>query len=103
MPVSSIVRISSKAKETLEELARRSGEPMLCVIDKAIEDYRRRVFLEETNRAYAKLRADTKASKEFDREIAVWDSSLMDGLERPEAGREDRPKSSKGRKKQNHD
>jgi hypothetical protein len=85
MANSSIVRINNKTKETLEELSKKSGEPMLYVIDRAIEEYRRRVFLEETNAAYAEMRKDEKASNEYDREIAVWDSTLMDGLDNKEA------------------
>ncbi|HOC93230.1 MAG TPA: toxin-antitoxin system protein [bacterium] len=81
MANSSIVRINNETKRTLEELSRKSGEPMLNVIDRAIEEYRRRVFLEETNAAYAKLKNDGKASGEYDRETAEWDSTLMDGLE----------------------
>lgn len=89
MSNSAIVRISGKATQTLRELARKSGEPMINVLDKAIEDYRRRVFLEETNIAYAKLRSDKKASAEFDREIAAWDGALMDGLDPAETWEED--------------
>ena len=85
MANSCIVRISNKSKETLETLAVKSGEPMVNVIDRAIEEYRRRVFLEEANRAYAILRADEKASKEFNDEISAWDATLMDGLDRSES------------------
>jgi hypothetical protein len=95
MPNSTIVRISGKATETLRELARKSGEPMINVIDRAIEEYRRRVFLEETNRAYAKLRSDKKASGEFDREMAAWADTLMDGLDRSETWEENGPRTSK--------
>ncbi|MEW6201359.1 MAG: toxin-antitoxin system protein, partial [bacterium] len=80
MPHSSTVRISKKAKETLQELSSKSGATMLYVLDRAIENYRRRAFLEEVNRAYGRLRADEKASKEFDSEIAAWDTTLMDVL-----------------------
>jgi predicted DNA-binding protein len=102
MANSSIVRISSKAKEALEELSRKSGEPMLYVIDRAIEEYRRRVFLEETNIAYAKLRKDEKASKEYDQEMAAWDTTLMDGLDESETRDDGRKRTpgKKGRKKQ---
>jgi hypothetical protein len=102
VPNSSIVRISGKAKETLEVLAKKSGESMLSVMDRAIEEYRRRLFLEETNRAYAKLRANKKASKEFDDEISAWDATLMDGLDASESwedGKRKAPKQ-KGRRKQ---
>ena len=78
---SNIVRVSTKAKQTIEELAKKSGEPMLSVIDKAVEAYRRRVILEETNRAYQELRADENASGEFDAELSEWDATLEDGLQ----------------------
>lgn len=99
MANSGLVRISIKAKETLETLAKKSGEPMLAVMDRAIEEYRRRVFLEETNRAYAKLRADEKASKEFDRELSEWDATLMDGLDAGEAWEPVKAKTQKPRGK----
>lgn len=101
MANSGIVRISGKAKATLEVLAKKSGEPMLFIMDKAIEDYRRRVFLEETNLAYARLRAKEKASKEFDAELSAWDSTLMDGLDPAETWEGGKTKTSKqkGRRK----
>jgi hypothetical protein len=36
---------------------------------------------EAVNASYARLRADPVASAEFDAEIALWDVTLMDGLE----------------------
>lgn len=102
MANSSLVRISSKSKETLETLAKKSGEPMASVMDRAIEAYRRRMFLEETNRAYAKLRANPKESKEYDEEISAWDATLMDGLdpdETWEGGRQKATKQKGGRRK----
>jgi len=84
MAASSIVRISKTAKEVLEALSHRSGEPMLNVLDKAIEEYRRRVFLKDVNQAYSRLRTDRRASEEFDSEIAAWDATLMDGLDNTE-------------------
>jgi hypothetical protein len=44
------------------------------------EEYRRRM-LEETNRAYAALRADPLAWAEECAERAIWDITLQDGLE----------------------
>jgi len=102
MPNSSTVRISKKAKETLHELSSKSGDPMLYVLDRAIENYRRRIFLEEVNRAYGRLRSDEKASREFDSEITAWDTTLMDGLEPSEKwtqGSESNKKQKRSRKK----
>lgn len=92
---SSVVRINARTREVLEELSRKSGEPMLSIIEKAIENYRRRVFLEQTNLAYARLREDKKASQAFDEELKAWDATLGDGLESPES-RQAPPKRSSG-------
>ncbi len=40
-----------------------------------------RDLLEETNRAYAALRADPNAWKEERRERALWEGTLADGFE----------------------
>ncbi|MGH2372244.1 MAG: toxin-antitoxin system protein [bacterium] len=44
------------------------------------DDHRRRLLV-ETNRAYAALRADTKAWNEEQQERALWDGTLADGME----------------------
>lgn len=48
-----------------------------------IEDRRRRL-LEETNRAYAALRADPDAWREELAERAIWDVTNLDGLDEDE-------------------
>jgi len=78
---SATVRVSQRARRTLRTLARRTGEPMQSVLDKAIEEYRRRCFLEEANRAFAALRRNPKAWKQELEERRAWDSTVADGLE----------------------
>lgn len=46
----------------------------------SVEDRRRRLF-EETNRAYAAIRADPDAWQEELAERALWDATLLDGLD----------------------
>jgi hypothetical protein len=74
------VRISSNAHESLREIAQADHEPMQSVLDKAIEEYRRKRFLEDLNRAYAELRVDQEAWKEEEAERRLWDQTLADGL-----------------------
>ena len=62
-------------------MAAKSGESMAGVLDKAIEAYWRRQFLEEVNAAFAALRADPDAWREELAERAEWDATLMDGIE----------------------
>ncbi|WP_366922162.1 toxin-antitoxin system protein [Metallumcola ferriviriculae] len=75
------VRISRAALETLRQLAGRAGEPIQEILDKAIEEYRRKQFLEEANKAYAALKNDSQAWQDEVMERETWDSALKDGLE----------------------
>ena len=78
---SATVRISPKAHQALKDLSSMTGEPMPAVLDKAIEDYRRRVFLEGLSQDFAALRQDPKKWDDELSERKVWDAALSDGLE----------------------
>lgn len=75
------VRISYAAWKALREIASRVGEPMQAVLDRAVEEYRRKCFLEEANRAFAALRDNPEAWEDELGERAAWDITLGDGLE----------------------
>jgi predicted DNA-binding protein len=75
------VRINPKAYETLRELAVQQGETIQAILDEAIELYQRQHFMEQFNAAYAALRADPRAWKELQKERALWDKTLLDGLD----------------------
>ena len=74
------IRISGTSHHILRELAIQKGASMQTLLDKAIETYRRQLFLEEINQAYAVLREDPKAWSQVEKERAVWDATLKDGL-----------------------
>lgn len=74
------VRVSEKTLHTLRELAARSGQPMQVIVDRAVEEYRRRCFFDELSSAFAALRHDPKAWSEELAERATWDTALGDGL-----------------------
>lgn len=75
------VRVSYVAWKALREIADLTGKPMQAVLDKAIEEYRRKYFLEEANRAFATLRNDPEAWQSELEERSLWDGVLRDGLE----------------------
>lgn len=75
------VRISYAAWKALREIASRLGEPMQAVLDRAIEEYRHKCFLEEANEAFAALKSNPEAWKAELEERAAWDIILGDGLE----------------------
>jgi predicted DNA-binding protein len=75
------VRISEKTHGHLRDIANQTGESMAEVLARAIESYRREVFMDQFNAAYAALRADSKAWAQEQKERAAWDATLEDGLE----------------------
>ena len=76
------VRIGEEAHRVLREIAERSRESMQAVLAKAIEEYRRKSFLESANAAFAALRKDPKAWRRAQEERAAWDVTLRDDLEK---------------------
>lgn len=77
---SETVRITPRARRTLKQLAERTGEPMTAILEQALEDLRRRMFLEGLSDDFAALRADPKAWKDELEERAAWDATMSDGL-----------------------
>ncbi len=80
MPSQSI-RISESAYRILRTLAEMEDSSMQGVLDKILEDYRRKVFLTEANAAFAALKADPKAWKEEQAERDAWARTLADGMQ----------------------
>lgn len=76
------MRIGEEAHRVLREIAERNRESMQAVLAKAIEEYRRKSFLESANAAFAALRKDPKAWRREQEERAAWDVTLRDDLEK---------------------
>jgi hypothetical protein len=83
------VPISEASHQILKEVAEQTGQTMMDVLDKAVDAYRRKLFLEQMNAGYAELRADPKAWAEHLAERKQWDATLMDGLDPDEHWTED--------------
>lgn len=75
------VPITEASHRLVRELAERTGQSVTEVLDKALDAYRRKVFLEQLNAGYAELWADPEAWSKVEKERAQWDSTLMDGLD----------------------
>jgi predicted transcriptional regulator len=75
------VRITPQTHETLKSLAEQSGETMQAVLDRLVAQEREALFWQQTNAAYAALRADEAAWQEEIAERALWENTLMDGLD----------------------
>ena len=78
---STTVRVSVAMRDVLRELAGQTGESMQSVLERAIEEYRRRLFFEQVNAAYQRLRDDPEAWREEVEEQAIFEGTLADGLD----------------------
>lgn len=75
------VRIRKETRETLRELERETGCRTSELLARAVEQFRRSVILDSTNKAYGALRADPDSWAEVRAERDEWDATLADGLE----------------------
>lgn len=78
---STTVRISDEVRESLRELAAKSGETMQEVLERAVAEYRKKRFFDEVNAAYQAMRDDPEAWSEELAEREVYEAALADGLD----------------------
>jgi len=57
------------------------GESMQTIIEQAVEQYRRRRFLEGLNQDFKTLKEETQSWQEELEERKLWDKTLLDGVE----------------------
>jgi hypothetical protein len=75
------VRIDPKAHAALTEIARARHLSLTEALSRAVEAYRRQVFLDGLANDFAALRADSKAWAAERAEVQTWETTLGDGLE----------------------
>jgi len=76
------VSISETAHKTLLTLVEFSGETIQEILDRAIENYRRYLFLVQANEAFVALRQNEALSEEEVVERQAWEQTLADGVEK---------------------
>ena len=74
------IRISSTAHRSLAKMAEQTNTSLQEMLDRAVENERRRLLLERTNLAYSKLRQNKKAWKAWQAELRQLDATLNDGI-----------------------
>ena len=75
-------RISKETHELLRRLSEEEGSSMQSIIESALEEYRRKKFLEDSNAAYKKLRLREEDWAQEKEEREDWDKTLQDGLDK---------------------
>ncbi len=77
------VRLRATSHRALKEMAAMTGQSLQDALEQAIEERRRRIYLEGLNADYAALKKNPKLNAEFEKELEAWDVTNSDGLEDP--------------------
>ena len=75
------IRVDARTHETLRRIASEEQRSMGSVSAEAVAHYEKERFWRQLEEDMARLRADPVAWQEYQDEIAIWDATLMDGLE----------------------
>jgi len=74
---STTVRISQDVLEILKGIAAKNNTTVQATLERAVEDYRRRILIKEANAAY-RVQKSSGGWKEELEEREVWDRTLLD-------------------------
>jgi len=75
------IRVSTSVQEKLAELAKAEGKPIGKFIQGLVAEHEKQQFFKGLAEDFRRLRSDPEAWADYQREIALWDTTLMDGLE----------------------
>ncbi len=81
MKATTTIRISRDVYNVIKYLAKKKNKNIQDIVEKAVNEYKKRRFFEEMNNAYSKLKSNKKHWEEEKKERELWDVSLSDGLE----------------------
>ena len=79
--VARTIRLRPTAYRSLKQIARTTHQSLEKVLERAIDNLERRLYLDGLSQDYSTLNSDPKASAEFRRELERWDVTNTDGLE----------------------
>jgi hypothetical protein len=74
------IDISETTHKTLVQLAQSSGDDFVTIMDRAVENYRRYVFLVQADLAFATLRQNEELWQDEIAERQAWDVTITDGV-----------------------
>lgn len=75
------IRVSKETHQQAKLLAEACKISTSAIFQRAIEAYHRQLFFQRVNEDFARLKADPVAWEEEKAERALWDNTLLDGLE----------------------
>ena len=79
------IRVSHETREMLREIAAREQRPVSAIVHDAARAYRKELLWRRAEAGYARLAANEGHFREYQDEIAFWDTTSSDGLDRSDA------------------
>ena len=73
------IRVTRESRDKVRILSEQTGLKQQEIIDQAVEVFRRQVFLDAANSAFADLKGDESVLDVEQAERQEWDSTLDDG------------------------
>ncbi len=81
---STTVRVDTRTREVLREWSMEQHKPIGEIIADLVQQQEQERFWQEMHEDFARLRADADAWQGYQDELAIWDATLLDGLEHEE-------------------
>jgi predicted transcriptional regulator len=78
--MSKLIRISDATYLKLDQIAQNTGFSKQDVIDRALHNLEQEAILKQANKAYAAIKKDPKKWQREQKELALWETTLDDGL-----------------------
>lgn len=81
MSATTSIRVSRETHERLREIAEKEHRALGDMIDRLVDEYKQQAFRRAVHESFRELREDPAAQEAYLKDMAVWDVTLMDGLE----------------------
>ncbi len=76
-----IVRVTQDTHTLLRAISKETGATMQSILEEAVRERHKALFWEQTDAAFASLKADKEAWGDMVSEREAWDDALPDGME----------------------
>ncbi|WP_433500502.1 hypothetical protein ACQP1K_09530 [Sphaerimonospora sp. CA-214678] len=81
-PKTTTIRVSLATRDEIAKLAEQEGKSMTAVVDEAIREHQRKLRWQRVAEQMERTRReDPEGWTEYLEEVALWDRTLMDGLD----------------------
>lgn len=75
------IRVSKEPRDVLRNIVEQEHRSMSTITDETLRAYRKELLWRRAEADYARLAADEDQFRDYQEEIALWDSASSDGLD----------------------